>query len=190
MHSVIFSNIENSAFGAAIASSEWMFPAIETIHVFAIVTVIGTIAIMDMRLLGWTSSPTAAAPAAGWGQVFEHQLGDPRDPAFLRAVDRFRFAAVALPAIFFLVTFAYLFAIRPLVELGVSGAVLLVLPVAGGGAMALWSAICRRRLVDAAERIEPGAARWGKEVAFTQSYWSGMRKEPAPWAGPLPRAAA
>jgi len=55
MHSVIFSNIENSAFGSAIAGSEWMFPAIETIHVFAIVTVIGTIAIMDLRLLGLAS---------------------------------------------------------------------------------------------------------------------------------------
>ena len=42
---------------------------------------------------------------------------------------------------------------------------------------------------DEAERIEPGASRWGKEIAFTQSYWSGMRKEPAPWIGPLPRAA-
>ncbi|HRW37907.1 MAG TPA: hypothetical protein P5254_09420, partial [Aquihabitans sp.] len=61
--------------------------------------------------------------------------------------------------------------------------------VAGGGAMALWSAVCRRRLVDAAARIEPDAARWGKEVAFTQSYWSGMRKDPAPWSGPLPHAA-
>ncbi|WEK47495.1 MAG: hypothetical protein P0Y56_04175 [Candidatus Andeanibacterium colombiense] len=55
MHSILFTNIENAPFSAAIASSEWMFPAIETVHVFAIVTVIGTIAIMDMRLLGLTS---------------------------------------------------------------------------------------------------------------------------------------
>ena len=41
----------------------------------------------------------------------------------------------------------------------------------------------------AAPKDEPGASRWGKEIAFTQSYWSGMRKEPAPWIGPLPRAA-
>lgn len=141
------------------------------------------------RLLGWTSSPSAAVPAAGWGEVFDHQRGDPRDPAFLKAVDRFRFAAVALPALFFLVTFAYLFTIKPLVAIGATRPVLLILPVVGGGAMAIWSAICRRRLVDAAARIEPDAARWGKEVAFTQSYWSGMRKEPAPWTGPLPRAA-
>ncbi|MCB0960963.1 MAG: hypothetical protein KDB04_15755 [Acidimicrobiales bacterium] len=141
------------------------------------------------RLLGWASPPGGGVPAGGWGEVLEHGRGDPHDPAFLRAVDRFRFAAVALPAIFFLVTFAFLFAIGPLVEAGVAAPVLLVLPVAGGGAMALWSAVCRRRLVDAAARIEPDAARWGKEVAFTQSYWSGMRKDPAPWSGPLPHAA-
>ncbi|MBS1240031.1 MAG: hypothetical protein H6R45_737 [Proteobacteria bacterium] len=55
MHSPLFVSIENSAFSSAIASSEWMFPTIETVHVFAIVTVIGTIAIMDMRLLGLAS---------------------------------------------------------------------------------------------------------------------------------------
>lgn len=41
--------------GTTIASSEWMFPTIETIHVIAIVTVIGAIAMMDLRLLGLTS---------------------------------------------------------------------------------------------------------------------------------------
>lgn len=141
------------------------------------------------RLLGWTSRPAEAAPVPGWGEVFDHQRGDPRDPAFLRAVDRFRFAAVGLPAIFFLVTFAYLFTIKPLVALGATRPFLLILPVVGGAGMAIWSIVCRHQLVAAASRIEPEAARWGKEVALTQSYWSGMRKEPAPWAGPLPRAA-
>jgi hypothetical protein len=47
--------LENSAAGTTIASSEWMFPTIETFHVIAIVTVIGAIAMMDMRLLGLTS---------------------------------------------------------------------------------------------------------------------------------------
>lgn len=55
MHSPLFVSIENSTLGTTIASNEWMFPTIETIHVFAIVTVIGCIAIMDMRLLGLTS---------------------------------------------------------------------------------------------------------------------------------------
>jgi len=52
----IWQTIESSAFSSTIASSEWMFPTIETIHVIAIVTVIGAIAMMDMRLLGLASA--------------------------------------------------------------------------------------------------------------------------------------
>jgi hypothetical protein len=52
----IWQNIEASAVGARIAESEWMFPTIETLHVFALVTVIGCIAVMDMRLLGLNST--------------------------------------------------------------------------------------------------------------------------------------
>ncbi len=51
----LWESIEGSAFGSAIASSEWMFPTIETLHVIAIVTVVGAIVIMDLRLLGLTS---------------------------------------------------------------------------------------------------------------------------------------
>ena len=51
----IWQTIESSPFSSTIASSEWMFPTIETIHVIAIVTVIGAIAIMDTRLLCLTS---------------------------------------------------------------------------------------------------------------------------------------
>lgn len=51
----LWQQIEGSAFGSTIASSEWMFPTFETIHVIAIVTVIGCIAAMDLRLLGITS---------------------------------------------------------------------------------------------------------------------------------------
>jgi hypothetical protein len=141
------------------------------------------------RMLGWQAESEGSAPDR-WHAVFAHGRLAPNNPAFLAAVARFRQAAVVLPLVFFLVCFPYLFAIRPLVDAGVRGPALLVLPVAGGGAMALWSAICRQRLGQEAERIEPGAARWTKEIAFTQSYWSGMRKPPAPWTGPLPRAAS
>jgi len=51
----IWLTLENSTMGTTIASSEWMFPTLETIHVVAIVTVIGAIAMMDMRLLGLSS---------------------------------------------------------------------------------------------------------------------------------------
>ena len=56
MANSIWLDIESTAFSSRIASSEWMFPTIETIHVFSIVTVIGCIAIMDMRLLGINSN--------------------------------------------------------------------------------------------------------------------------------------
>lgn len=48
----IWQKLEATSLGAGIAESSWAFPTIETIHVFALVTVIGCIAIMDMRLLG------------------------------------------------------------------------------------------------------------------------------------------
>lgn len=51
----IWQQIEGSSVGSAIASSEWMFPTFETIHVIAIVTVIGCVAALDLRLLGITS---------------------------------------------------------------------------------------------------------------------------------------
>ncbi|HZF46508.1 MAG TPA: DUF6644 family protein [Sphingomonadaceae bacterium] len=55
MANTIWASLEQSGLGTTIASNEWMFPTIETIHVFALVTVIGAIAIMDLRLLGLTS---------------------------------------------------------------------------------------------------------------------------------------
>ncbi|WP_126173523.1 DUF6644 family protein [Altericroceibacterium xinjiangense] len=45
--------LQSSALGDYISASAWVFPTIESIHVIAIVTVVGSIAIMDLRLLGW-----------------------------------------------------------------------------------------------------------------------------------------
>ena len=39
-----------------IAESTWAFPTLETVHVIAIVTVVGSVAIMDLRLLGLASN--------------------------------------------------------------------------------------------------------------------------------------
>ncbi len=47
--------LEASPVGDFVASSSWAFPAVESAHVIAIVTVVGTVAIMDFRLLGLTS---------------------------------------------------------------------------------------------------------------------------------------
>ncbi len=52
----IWESIEYSKLGTTIAESLWMFPTIETIHVIALVTVVGTIAVMDLRLIGATSN--------------------------------------------------------------------------------------------------------------------------------------
>jgi hypothetical protein len=48
----IWESIEYSSLGITIAESTWMFPTIESIHVIALVTVVGMIAIVDLRLIG------------------------------------------------------------------------------------------------------------------------------------------
>ena len=48
----IWESIEYSTLGITIAESTWMFPTIETVHVIALVTVLGMIAIVDLRLIG------------------------------------------------------------------------------------------------------------------------------------------
>lgn len=55
----IWESIEYSNLGTTIAESTWMFPTIETIHVIALVTVLGTIMIMDLRMIGVASRDVA-----------------------------------------------------------------------------------------------------------------------------------
>ena len=50
-----FKALQASPLGKTISGETWIFPTIETIHVFAIVMVVGTIVIVDMRLLGLAS---------------------------------------------------------------------------------------------------------------------------------------
>jgi hypothetical protein len=42
-------------------SWEWLFPIIETIHVLGLATVFGSILMVDLRLLGWTSRSVAVS---------------------------------------------------------------------------------------------------------------------------------
>jgi hypothetical protein len=51
-------SLVDSSLGVYIAESTWAFPTLESLHVIAIVTVVGTIAIMDLRLLGLASNAT------------------------------------------------------------------------------------------------------------------------------------
>lgn len=55
----IWQSIEYSDLGITIAESTWMFPTLETLHVIALVTVLGMIAIVDLRLIGVSSRALA-----------------------------------------------------------------------------------------------------------------------------------
>ena len=44
--------LANSWVANAINESEWLFPVIESIHITGLAVLIGTIAIVDLRLLG------------------------------------------------------------------------------------------------------------------------------------------
>lgn len=44
--------LESTSVGSTIAQSAWIFPAIESIHMFGIVTVVGATSILDLRLMG------------------------------------------------------------------------------------------------------------------------------------------
>ena len=141
------------------------------------------------RMLGWERPAHAALAPSGFSAVFSDGRRSVDSPEFARAVQRFRTAAVTVPMVFFGFCFPYLFVIPFLAHRGYSMVALLALPVLGGGLMTLWSAHCRKELGLEADQIEAGAARWDKEIAFTQSYWASMRRPSVPWEGPLPDAA-
>ncbi|MEI9891667.1 MAG: DUF6644 family protein [Caulobacteraceae bacterium] len=42
-------------------AGSWMFPTLETLHVFALITVLGAIAVVDWRLLGFASRRNSVA---------------------------------------------------------------------------------------------------------------------------------
>ena len=48
----LFAGIEAMPFATAIKESEWMFQTIEVVHVLALSLVIGSISMLDLRLLG------------------------------------------------------------------------------------------------------------------------------------------
>jgi hypothetical protein len=53
--SPLWQSVENWPLSQFVASSEWAFPTFESIHVIAIAIVVGTVVIMDLRLLGLAS---------------------------------------------------------------------------------------------------------------------------------------
>lgn len=54
-----FLSLETTSFALAVAESQWLFPSLETIHVLALAIVVGSIAMVDLRLLGFSSPKVA-----------------------------------------------------------------------------------------------------------------------------------
>jgi hypothetical protein len=52
----LLDSLEHSALAVSIAESNWAFPTIETIHIITLTLMIGTVMIMDLRLLGLASA--------------------------------------------------------------------------------------------------------------------------------------
>jgi hypothetical protein len=57
--------LEQSELGSAIAEGSLWFPWLEAVHVLAITLVVGSIAIVDLRLLGWASRDRPLAQLIG-----------------------------------------------------------------------------------------------------------------------------
>jgi len=57
--------LEASFVGRTIKSSIWVFPAIESIHMFGIVTVVGSTSILDLRLMGILSRADSVSSVVG-----------------------------------------------------------------------------------------------------------------------------
>ncbi len=64
LHAILTSLQElplSAAVRGEIPGTEWLFPIIETLHVLTLTVVFGSIAMVDLRLLGWTSLGTSIA---------------------------------------------------------------------------------------------------------------------------------
>ena len=53
--------LEHRPFAISIAESTWLFPIVETVHVLTLTVVVGSVAMMDLRLLGVGSKDRAAS---------------------------------------------------------------------------------------------------------------------------------
>ncbi len=54
--STLFEPLQASPIGRLVAESTWIFPTVETLHVFALTIVAGSILVVDLRLLGVAST--------------------------------------------------------------------------------------------------------------------------------------
>ncbi|HTV52879.1 MAG TPA: DUF6644 family protein [Steroidobacteraceae bacterium] len=57
----MFSRLESTSVATAIRESTWLFPTVETLHVLSIVLVVGSIMIVDLRLINVASRRRAVS---------------------------------------------------------------------------------------------------------------------------------
>jgi len=57
--------LEQTSVGAGIRESLWLFPAIETLHLLGMAALVGTVAVFDLRLLGWMLRRERVSELAG-----------------------------------------------------------------------------------------------------------------------------
>jgi hypothetical protein len=131
----------------AIAQSEWAFPAFEVVHIFAISMVFGTVAIIDLRLLGLASTNRRYTDLAHellpwtWGAwvvaaMFGTLLMASRPAAYFANTDyRLKFLCMGLAGINMLI---FQFVTSRDVAQWDKGGVSLAGRVAGGMSLALW----------------------------------------------------
>jgi len=62
---VICEWLERTSLGTAIRDSIWLFPVIETVHLFGIVLLVGATSILDLRLMGLTFRQESVSKIAG-----------------------------------------------------------------------------------------------------------------------------
>ena len=70
---VICEWLEQTGVGSAIRESLWLFPVIETVHIFGIILLVGGTSILDLRLMGLTFRDESVSELAGrfipWAMV-------------------------------------------------------------------------------------------------------------------------
>jgi hypothetical protein len=57
--------LEQTAIGTSIRESLWLFPIIETVHIFGIILLVGATSILDLRLMGLTFRDESVSKMAG-----------------------------------------------------------------------------------------------------------------------------
>src|SRR6266481_5062225 len=56
--------LEQTSIGTVIRESLWLFPVIETVHIFGIILLVGATSILDLRLIGLTFRDEAVSELA------------------------------------------------------------------------------------------------------------------------------